>query len=36
MQGPGLSSGIPGATDSVHFHDPSGHLLRILTYDEQL
>ncbi len=33
MEGPGRSSGIHGATDSVYFHDPSGHLLEILTYD---
>ena len=33
MQGPGRSSGIHGATDSVYFHDPSGHLLEILTCD---
>ena len=33
MQGPGRSTGIHGGTDSVYFHDPSGHLLEILTYD---
>ena len=33
MNGPGRSSGVHGATDSVYFHDPSGHLLEILTYD---
>ncbi|MGA7270616.1 MAG: VOC family protein [Acidimicrobiia bacterium] len=32
-KGPGRSSGVHGATDSVYFHDPSGHLLEILTYD---
>lgn len=32
-RGPGRSSGVHGATDSVYFHDPSGHLLEILTYD---
>ena len=31
-RGPGRSSGVHGATDSVYFHDPSGHLLEILTY----
>lgn len=33
MRGPGRSSGVHGATDSVYFHDPSGHVLEILTYD---
>jgi catechol 2,3-dioxygenase-like lactoylglutathione lyase family enzyme len=33
MQGPGRSSGVHGATDSVYFRDPSGHVLEILTYD---
>ncbi len=33
MRGPGRSTGVHGATDSVYFHDPSGHLLEILTYD---
>jgi catechol 2,3-dioxygenase-like lactoylglutathione lyase family enzyme len=33
MQGPGRSSGVHGRTDSVYFHDPSGHILEILTYD---
>lgn len=33
MKGPGRSSGVHGATDSVYFHDPSGNLLEILTYD---
>lgn len=33
MRGPGRSSGVHGATDSVYFHDPSGHLLEILTYE---
>jgi catechol 2,3-dioxygenase-like lactoylglutathione lyase family enzyme len=33
MQGPGRSSGVHGVTDSVYFHDPSGHILEILTYD---
>ena len=32
-RGPGRSSGVHGATDSVYFHDPSGHILEILTYD---
>lgn len=36
MQGPGRSTGIHGVTDSVYFHDPSGHLLEILTYDGPL
>jgi catechol 2,3-dioxygenase-like lactoylglutathione lyase family enzyme len=36
MVGPGRSTGIHGATDSVYFHDPSGHLLEILTYDAPL
>ncbi len=33
MRGPGRSSGVHGATDSVYFHDPSGNILEILTYD---
>lgn len=33
MRGPGRSSGVHGRTDSVYFHDPTGHLLEILTYD---
>lgn len=33
MKGPGRSSGVHGATDSVYFEDPSGHMLEILTYD---
>jgi catechol 2,3-dioxygenase-like lactoylglutathione lyase family enzyme len=33
MRGPGRSSGVHGDTDSVYFHDPSGHILEILTYD---
>ncbi len=33
MRGPGRSSGVHGVTDSVYFHDPSGHVLEILTYD---
>jgi catechol 2,3-dioxygenase-like lactoylglutathione lyase family enzyme len=33
MRGPGRSSGVHGVTDSVYFHDPSGHILEILTYD---
>jgi catechol 2,3-dioxygenase-like lactoylglutathione lyase family enzyme len=33
MHGPGRSTGVHGRTDSVYFHDPSGHLLEILTYD---
>lgn len=33
MKGPGRSSGVHGATDSVYFRDPSGNLLEILTYD---
>jgi catechol 2,3-dioxygenase-like lactoylglutathione lyase family enzyme len=33
MKGPGRSSGVHGATDSVYFHDPSGNILEILTYD---
>lgn len=32
-QGPGRSTGFHGATDSIYFHDPSGHILEILTYD---
>jgi len=32
-KGPGRSTGVHGATYSVYFHDPSGHLLEILTYD---
>jgi catechol 2,3-dioxygenase-like lactoylglutathione lyase family enzyme len=31
-RGPGRSSGVHGKTDSVYFHDPSGHILEILTY----
>ena len=34
MRGPGRSSGVHGMTDSVYFHDPSGHLLEILTYQQ--
>lgn len=33
MRGPGRSSGVHGATDSVYFRDPDGHVLEILTYD---
>jgi catechol 2,3-dioxygenase-like lactoylglutathione lyase family enzyme len=33
MKGPGRSSGVHGATASVYFEDPSGHMLEILTYD---
>jgi glyoxylase I family protein len=33
MRGPGRSTGVHGATDSVYFYDPSGHLLEILTYE---
>lgn len=33
MRGPGRSSGVHGATDSVYFRDPSGHILEILTYE---
>jgi catechol 2,3-dioxygenase-like lactoylglutathione lyase family enzyme len=33
MRGPGRSSGVHGATDSVYFRDPNGHLLEILTYE---
>jgi catechol 2,3-dioxygenase-like lactoylglutathione lyase family enzyme len=33
MRGPGRSIGVHGLTDSVYFHDPSGHLLEILTYE---
>lgn len=36
MRGPGRSGGVHGATDSVYFHDPSGHILEILTYDRAL
>ena len=36
MRGPGRSSGVHGPTDSVYFHDPSGHILEILTYDPVL
>ena len=36
MRGPGKSTGVHGVTDSVYFHDPSGHLLEILTYDDRL
>lgn len=32
-RGPGRSTGVHGRTASVYFHDPSGHLLEILTYD---
>ncbi len=32
-RGPGRSTGVHGATDSVYFHDPNGHMLEILTYD---
>lgn len=35
-RGPGHSSGVRGPTDSVYFHDPSGHILEILTYDHHL
>lgn len=31
-RGPGRSTGVHGATDSVYLHDPNGHLLEILTY----
>ncbi len=34
MQGLGRSSGVHGPTDSVDFHDPSGNILEILTYDD--
>ena len=34
MRGPGRSTGVHGQTYSVYFHDPSGHLLEILTYDD--
>jgi catechol 2,3-dioxygenase-like lactoylglutathione lyase family enzyme len=34
MRGPGRSLGVHGATDSVYFHDPNGHILEILTYDD--
>jgi len=34
MHGPGRSSGVHGDTDSVYFHDPNGHILEILTYDD--
>lgn len=33
MRGPGRSSGVHGATDSVYFADPDGHILEILTYE---
>lgn len=33
MRGPGRSSGVHGQTESVYFHDPSGHILEILTYE---
>lgn len=33
MRGPGRSGGVHGATESVYFRDPSGHLLEILTYE---
>lgn len=35
-QGPGRSTGLHGATNSVYFHDPDGHLLEILTYDDPI
>lgn len=35
MSGPGRSSGVHGETDSVYFHDPSGHILEILTYEDK-
>jgi len=35
-RGPGRSTGVHGATDSVYFHDPSGHMLEILTYDRSV
>lgn len=35
QRGPGRSTGVHGATDSVYFQDPSGHMLEILTYDGQ-
>jgi catechol-2,3-dioxygenase len=35
MRGPGRSSGVHGDTDSVYFHDPSGNILEILTYDDR-
>ena len=34
MRGPGRSSGVHGATDSVYFCDPSGNLLEVLTYED--
>lgn len=33
MKGPSPSSGVHGATDSVYFKDPNGHILEILTYE---
>lgn len=33
MRGPGRSTGVHGATASVYFSDPDGHLLEILTYE---
>jgi hypothetical protein len=35
MRGPGRSSRVHEATASVYFHDPSGHILEILTYDDK-
>jgi catechol 2,3-dioxygenase-like lactoylglutathione lyase family enzyme len=35
MRGPGRSSGVHGDTDSVYFHDPRGHILEILTFDDK-
>jgi catechol 2,3-dioxygenase-like lactoylglutathione lyase family enzyme len=32
MRGPGRSTGTRGATHSVYFDDPDGHILEILTY----
>jgi catechol 2,3-dioxygenase-like lactoylglutathione lyase family enzyme len=34
MRGPGRSSGTHGTTYSVYFHDPSGHQLEIITYED--
>ena len=34
MRGPGRSTGTHGTTYSVYFHDPSGHQLEIITYEE--
>jgi catechol 2,3-dioxygenase-like lactoylglutathione lyase family enzyme len=31
--GPGIESGSRGDAPSVYFHDPSGHLLEIRTYE---